>query len=155
MYEITGLLLIDSWGETFAFYPEVPSVLLAARAHSITLATASRTHAPDLAQSLLKLLYLPASATSTTSTSSRKRAIDAFAHHQIFPGDKKQHFAKLQKQTGLKYEEMLFFDDESRNRNVETLGVVMWLLVSGVSRREVDAGIREWRRRNGREEIEG
>ena len=45
---------------------------------------------------------------------------------------------------------MLFFDDERRNRNVEELGVVMWLVANGVSRGEVDNGIREWRRRKGK-----
>lgn len=70
---------------------------------------------------------------------------------QIFPGDKKKHFAKIQKSSGIEYEEMLFFDDEARNRNVETLGVVMCLVTDGVSKAEVDRGIREWRRRNGRE----
>ena len=46
---------------------------------------------------------------------------------------------------------MLFFDDEMRNRNVEALGVVMCLVRDGVSWGEVERGIREWRRRNGRE----
>jgi magnesium-dependent phosphatase 1 len=70
---------------------------------------------------------------------------------QIFPGDKKQHFAKIQKSSGIEYEEILFFDDEARNRNVETLGVVMCLVTDGVSKGEVDRGIREWRMKNGRE----
>lgn len=43
---------------------------------------------------------------------------------------------------------MLFFDDESRNKNVEVLGVVMWLVRDGVSREEMDAGVRSWRNRN-------
>lgn len=73
---------------------------------------------------------------------------------QIFPGDKKQHFRKLEKEARVGFEEMLFFDDEVRNRNVESLGVVMWLVGDGVSRGEVDAGVREWRRRNGRERKE-
>ncbi|MCJ1485725.1 hypothetical protein MMC06_005900 [Schaereria dolodes] len=152
---------VDRWGEYFAFYPDVPSILLAAYSHHIPLATASRTQAPDLAHSLLKILHLPplpSSRSSTSSTSAnapRKRALDIFAHHQIFPGDKRQHFTKLQKLTGTSYEEMLFFDDEARNRNVESLGVVMWLVPNGVSRGEIDKGVREWRRRNGREEREG
>ena len=55
------------------------------------------------------------------------------------------------------YEDMVFFDDERRNRNVEALGVVMLLVENGVSAMEVDEGIREWRRRkekgrNGRAE---
>lgn len=44
---------------------------------------------------------------------------------------------------------MLFFDDEGRNRNVEQLGVCFWLVTDGVSRGEVDRGVREWRRRRG------
>lgn len=61
---------------------------------------------------------------------------------QIFPGDKKQHFSKINKASGVAYEEMLFFDDEVRNKNVEGLGVVMWLVRDGVSREEVDKGLR-------------
>ena len=70
---------------------------------------------------------------------------------QIFPGDKKQHFNKINKSSGVAYEEMLFFDDEVRNKNVESLGVVMCLVRDGVTKGEVDRGIREWRRQNGRE----
>jgi magnesium-dependent phosphatase 1 len=45
---------------------------------------------------------------------------------------------------------MLFFDDESRNKNVEVLGVTMWLVRDGVTRNEIDDGIRSWRTRTGR-----
>jgi len=66
-------------------------------------------------------------------------------------GSKTTHFARMQKQTGLSYDEMLFFDDEARNKNVEELGVVMYLVRDGVTRDVVDRGVREWRRRKGRE----
>ena len=56
---------------------------------------------------------------------------------------------KLQKASGVKYEDMLFFDDEGRNQNVEGLGVVFWLVRDGVNGEEVDKGVREWRRRRG------
>ena len=135
------------WGESFAFYRDVPSILYAAKslATPILLATASRTHAPDLANTLLKQLIVK---------HSNRRAIEYFDYMQIFPGDKKQHFSKINKASGVAYEEMLFFDDEVRNRNVESLGVVMCLVRDGVTRSEVDRGIREWRKRNGREERE-
>jgi len=81
-----------------------------------------------------------------------KRAIEYFDYMQIFPGDKKQHFAKIQKSSGITYEDMLFFDDEVRNRNVETLGVTMCLVRDGLTRGEVDRGVREWRRRHGLDE---
>ena len=81
---------------------------------------------------------------------SNKRAIEYLDYVQIFPGDKKQHFSKIHQASGVPYEEMLFFDDEVRNRNVEGLGVVMCLVRDGVTRAEVDRGVREWRKRYGR-----
>ena len=132
------------WGESFAFYRDVPSILTAAksRPEPLLLATASRTMTPDLANTLLKQLHVqPAN----------KRAIEYFGYRQIFPGDKKEHFTKIQKSSGVGYEDMLFFDDEVRNRNVESLGVVMCLVRDGVTKAEVDRGVREWRRRKGRE----
>jgi magnesium-dependent phosphatase 1 len=45
---------------------------------------------------------------------------------------------------------MLFFDDESRNRDTERLGVVMWLVRDGVCAGAVDEGVRSWRKRNRR-----
>lgn len=56
--------------------------------------------------------------------------------------------------TQVPYEEMLFFDDEARNKNVEELGVVMQLVRDGVTRGEVDRGVQAWRKRNGRGEKE-
>ena len=70
---------------------------------------------------------------------------------QIFPGDKTKHFARIQKASGVEYDQMLFFDDEHRNKNVETLGVVFWEVPNGITRAEVDRGVREWRKRTGRE----
>lgn len=45
---------------------------------------------------------------------------------------------------------MLFFDDESRNKNVEVLGVTMQLIKDGVTINEIDNGVRSWRKRYGR-----
>lgn len=73
---------------------------------------------------------------------------------EIYPGDKRTHFRKLHQVTQVPYEEMLFFDDEARNKNVEELGVVMQLVRDGVTRGEVDRGVQAWRRRNGRVEKE-
>jgi magnesium-dependent phosphatase 1 len=57
---------------------------------------------------------------------------------------------KLQKASGVAFADMLFFDDENRNRNVENLGVTFWLVGDGVTKDEVDAGVRHWRGRKGR-----
>ena len=109
---------------------------------------ASRTCAPDLANTLLKQLHVASPTPSNQNNT--KRAIDYLDHMQIFPGDKKQHFTKIQKASGVPFDEMLFFDDEVRNRNVERLGVVMYLVCDGITREEIDRGVREWRKRKGR-----
>ncbi|WPH00529.1 Hypothetical protein R9X50_00335800 [Acrodontium crateriforme] len=146
-----GLTARDTSNSKFAFYREVPDILASARKEGITLGVASRTSAPDLARNMLNLLHIAPSANGGQSV----KAANMFEYMEIYPGTKTTHFKRLQKRTGLAYEEMLFFDDESRNRNVEELGVVMHLIRDGVTRVEVDKGVEEWRRRNHRTKKEG
>jgi magnesium-dependent phosphatase 1 len=124
---------------------------------NIKIAAASRTEAPDLARDMLKLLRVSSGSTAESpffsSSPHTSKAIEFFDHLQIYPGSKIKHFEKLQQQTGIAYEDMLFFDDEARNRDVERLGVVMWLVRDGVSRSEVDEGVKSWRKRNRRTEL--
>jgi magnesium-dependent phosphatase 1 len=137
-----GLTIKDRYGESYGFYNDTAAILSSIREKNIVLGAASRTCAPELAREALTMLKIP-------GTSSR-HALGMFDHLEIYPGDKKTHFAKLQKKSGLEYEEMLFFDDESRNKNVETLGVVMQLVKDGVSMKEIDRGVEAWRKKNGR-----
>jgi len=188
---------IDKVGETFSFYMDVPGVLHGLSLSGVRLAVASRTHAPELARDMLKLLHVPgltsalANTTTTTGRSASaastvgvdgedglntnnsgtgggdsrgassgkdkdktkeksRKAIDFFdAGLEIYPSSKVRHFEAIHKRTGIPYTEMLFFDDESRNRDTESLGVTMWLVRDGVTWAEVESGIREWRRRRG------
>lgn len=142
--------------------------------HNILIGAASRTNTPTLAREMLFLLRIPAkshpfqSATSSNKSSSTissvqslatsdgaaeaeemKPAIDFFDHLQIFPGSKITHFTRIHKDTGIPYEEMLFFDDEARNKNVEGLGVVMRLVRDGITWGEFEYGVNSWRKRNG------
>ena len=156
----------DRTGEHFAFYAGVPAILRAAHDRGITMGLASRTHTPDLAREMLRGLTIPAlpSADSKDADGAAEspcdgpkpiRAVDMFAHIQIFPGSKTSHFQRIQNATRSKgrevaFADMLFFDDEGRNRNVETeLGVTFWLVRDGLSGEEVDRGVWEWRRRKG------
>ncbi|RYP63962.1 hypothetical protein DL771_008997 [Monosporascus sp. 5C6A] len=166
----------DRTGETFAFYGDVPSVLHGLRRAGSRLGVASRTHAPDLGREMLKLLHVPAQSSvilngrpddadnagagsgsggnkkdrDGNSTNKPRRAVEFFdAGLEIYPSSKIRHFEALHRRTGVPYAEMLFFDDESRNRDTETLGVTMWLVRDGVTWDEVVRGIREWRRRKG------
>lgn len=54
----------------------------------------------------------------------------------------------MEKTTGIKHVDMLFFDDEYRNREVEKLGVTFILIGrDGVTRSVFERGVEEWRRR--------
>lgn len=81
-----------------------------------------------------------------------RKAIDFFdGGMEIYPSSKIRHFEALHKRMGgsIPHTEMLFFDDESRNRDTESLGVTMWLVRDGVTWAEIVNGIQEWRRRRG------
>ncbi|KAI4624718.1 hypothetical protein J4E83_004394 [Alternaria metachromatica] len=139
-----GLKVKDKYGEGFGFYNDVGGVLEALKHKNILIAAASRTCAPDLGREMLKLLKIP------SANGSSSRAIDYFDHMQIYPGSKTTHFQRIHRDSGIEYEEMLFFDDESRNKNVEVLGVTMQLIKDGVTRDVIDRGVQSWRKRNGR-----
>ena len=148
---LTTFLSLTRWGESFSFYPAVSSIVYACRNRSIPLALASRTYAPDLARDILKALHvIPTFSDNPAANTKSERAIEYFNYIQIYPTSKTQHFARIHQQSGIAYEDMLFFDDEARNRNVETeLGVTFWLVRDGITRDEVDRGVLTWRKRNG------
>ncbi|KAI2614400.1 magnesium-dependent phosphatase [Hypoxylon fragiforme] len=166
----------DRIGESFAFYRDVPAILHGLSLAGVKLAVASRTHAPELGREMLKLLHVPPASTLLSAPAptaegeedggskggsavaaalaSRKdkarKAVEFFdAGLEIYPSSKIRHFEALAKRTGIPYNEMLFFDDESRNRDTESLGVTMWLVRDGVSWGEIVSGIQEWRKRRG------
>lgn len=84
-----------------------------------------------------------------------QRALSFFVHPQMYPGTKTQHFRAIQNELRkqgqeVAFEDMVFFDDEARNRDVEAeLGPTFVLVRDGVNAAEVDRGIKEWRRRKG------
>lgn len=156
----------DKMGEVYEFYPDSAAILYCLGTYlSVKVAAASRTHTPDRARDLLKMLwvYQPPTTTSSTSTTTGssgssgsvkkekpRKALDYFdGGLEIYPGSKMRHFETLRKKTGIEFEDMLFFDDEGRNREVESLGVTMWLVRDGMSWGEVEAGVGEWRKRRG------
>lgn len=165
-----GSAALDFLGDTFRFYNDVPSILYTLKEKGIIVAAASRTHAPDLGRKMLNLLLVPtpkraskvpteaeeaesteqikAEADKVGQENGKTKSIEYFDHLAIYPGNKITHFKEIGAATGVPYESMLFFDDEVRNRNVESLGVTMCLVKDGVSWGEIERGIREWRKKN-------
>jgi hypothetical protein len=83
------------------------------------------------------------------SSLSTMKLLDFFSSIQIYRRSKTVHFQAIREDLDVPYEEMVFFDDEPCNRNVQTeLGVVMQLLDPsiGLSNDDVDKAVLTWRR---------
>jgi len=74
-------------------YPEIEKILQ--EKNSTKFAIASRTKSVEWAHDLLDQFGIK----------------EIFDFIEIYPGDKKRHFASLKKDSGIEYEDMLFFDD--------------------------------------------
>ncbi|KAG6332719.1 hypothetical protein ID866_6373 [Astraeus odoratus] len=152
------------------FYRDVPGILKDLKDAGITIAACSRTSAIKLAMDALKLIRVPNGISTVTPsdnvssdtiassmdeeapswTITTSPAVGFFDQLEVYPTDKTVHFKELHKKTGLPYSEMLFFDDERRNRNVEKLGVTFILvpLGRGLDNQLLQEGIREWQKRH-------
>ncbi|RDA83671.1 hypothetical protein CP532_0045 [Ophiocordyceps camponoti-leonardi (nom. inval.)] len=145
----------DRTGEQLAFYEDVPAMLDQLRRSDVRLGVASRTSAPHLARELLTMLHLPPAAAAVEEEAGGgggdakpRRALDIFdGGLEIYPSSKIRHMEAIKARTGIAFEDILFFDDESRNRDTERLGVTMWLVRDGMTWDELQKGLAEWRRR--------
>ncbi|KAL2134827.1 hypothetical protein VTI74DRAFT_10723 [Chaetomium olivicolor] len=137
--------LADRNGELFTLYPDAPHILrLISSLPNTRLAVASKSPVGDLCREVLKLLRLPPPLDG--SDKGPKRTIDAFdAGLEIYEGTKLRHFEMIAKRTGIPYSQILFFDDERPNLEVESLGVTMRLIRDGLTWEELEKGIQQWR----------
>ncbi|KAK9474193.1 magnesium-dependent phosphatase-1, partial [Dipodascopsis tothii] len=132
----TDNAVVDKHGRSMAFFPDVESVISELRTRGIQVAAASRTDTPLVAKKMLKLL-----------TVAGQSSIDQFDVLEIYPGSKITHFKQIAAKTGIDYSDMLFFDDETRNREVErVLGVKFVLVDDGVTRPVWEQAVVDWRR---------
>ena len=87
----------------------------------------SRTTHQKWAEVVLPLMQIGVTGKSMSQLSEVKL-------NQIYPDVKTQHFAQIQKHSGVPYSDMLFFDNEHRNiRDVSELGVVSVLTPDGMT----------------------
>ncbi|KAK0667830.1 putative magnesium-dependent phosphatase 1 [Cercophora samala] len=146
-------VLSDRNGEHFSLYPDCPAILrLLSSPHcSIKLAVASKSPVGDLCREVLKSLRLP----ETELRGQPKKVIDVFTTGgggglEIYESSKLRHFEVIARRTGVRYEDMLFFDDERPNLEVESVGVTMKLVGrQGLCWEELERGIQLWRERKG------
>ncbi|KAK3904805.1 magnesium-dependent phosphatase-1 [Staphylotrichum tortipilum] len=138
--------LADRNGEHFTLYHDAPHILrLLSSLPNTRLAVASKSPVGDLCREVLKLLRLPP-AGEGGSDKGPKRTVDAFdGGLEIYEGSKLRHFEVIAKRTGVPFGQMLFFDDERPNLEVESLGVTMRLIRDGLTWEELEKGIMQWR----------
>lgn len=127
-FRFAGEQIVDRTGRHVRLYRDVHPILDHCDEQDIAMALASRTEQPPWARELVGMLGIA----------------ERFAHAEIYPSSKLVHFEALQEDSGVPYEEMLFFDDEMRNiREVSTLGVTCVYVSDGMTRAVFDEGLEQ------------
>lgn len=142
----------DKYGERICLYHDVGAILHRLRDAGIIIAAASRTHTPDLAREALSLLLIPHKAGDVGGRA--VPAIEFFDQLEMYPGSKIKHFKRIHERTGTPYNEMVFYDDEIRNKEVESLGITFIHVTDGLNGRVLEKGLEEWRKRHPVEVVE-
>uniref|UniRef100_A0A8D0CHC3 Magnesium dependent phosphatase 1 n=1 Tax=Scleropages formosus TaxID=113540 RepID=A0A8D0CHC3_SCLFO len=102
--------VLDARGHPVSLYRETVEVLSSLHGRGIPLGVASRTSEVMGANQLLELFSLE----------------QYLSFKEIYPGSKVTHFKKLQRDSGVSFKEMVFFDDEQRNiTDVSKLGTLV------------------------------
>jgi len=115
--------ILDKHKNKVKLYPESKKLLQLLKEKDFLIAAASRTETPDVAEKLLNLFEIN----------------QYFDFKQVYPGCKIKHFQNIQKDSGVEFEDMVFFDDEHRNiEDITSLGVTCQYVENGVSFDEVD-----------------
>ena len=89
----------DSKNYKVELYRDVVEIFEAIYARSIPIAIASRTSDADIAEELLQLFDMN----------------QYILYKEMYPGSKLKHFERFHVESGIAYEDMVFFDDEKRN----------------------------------------
>ncbi|KDN52736.1 magnesium-dependent phosphatase-1 [Tilletiaria anomala UBC 951] len=135
----------DRHGEALSFFPHVPAILLHLKDKGIKIGVASRTSAPSAARQALTGLVLE-DTRKGKKPGEEVKSIALFDYQEIYPGSKLTHLKRLHADSGIAYEDMIFFDDEHRNSEVGKLGVLFVLVGHpGLDLGTFEKGIREWR----------
>ncbi|KAI8368459.1 magnesium-dependent phosphatase-1 [Blakeslea trispora] len=114
-YEEEANHIVNHRGEILRLFEHTTTIFSTIKSFPNTkIGIASRTGTPEWAAKALRLFKVP------ELDSTLEENIDYF---EMYPGSKLKHFKELSKKSGIECHKMLFFDDESRNREVTKLGV--------------------------------
>lgn len=123
--------VLDRYNKKVKYYSEVPKVLEWLHSKGYVLAAVSRTGEIQGANQLLALFDWD----------------KYFTYKEIYPGCKITHFERIKAKSGAEFREMLFFDDEQRNkRDLATIGVHTVMVDDGVTKNLVKQGLEQYSR---------
>ncbi|WAR12134.1 MGDP1-like protein [Mya arenaria] len=123
--------IVDRHGRVVKPFRDVPKVLAKLKQDGYIIAVASRTACTQEANSLCALFDWD----------------QYFSYKEIYPGCKITHFNKFKKNSGIDFEDMLFFDDEYRNiRDLSKVGVTCYYIDEniGVTEGVIEEGFQQF-----------
>ena len=127
--------VIDKNGYVVELYDDVLEIFKILVAQNLPIAAASRTSSPSTAQKLLNILDID----------------KYFEYKELYPGTKLKHFQQFRNNSGISYEDMVFYDDEYRNiKEIGDIGVTCQQVNNGVTFTAFQNGLEKFvrRRRN-------
>ncbi|GMF38781.1 unnamed protein product [Phytophthora lilii] len=118
--------VVDRYGEELSLLPDVEKVLSTIETdpqfQDTKVAIASRTAEIEAARECMGLLEVSIKKPGSAAEVKTLESIASFV--EIYPSSKVAHFQKFVQESGVPYEDMLFFDDEYRNvLDIKRLGV--------------------------------
>ncbi|XP_033221553.1 magnesium-dependent phosphatase 1-like isoform X2 [Belonocnema kinseyi] len=127
-----GNEVVDAHAHPIRYYKDSPEILKNLVDEGYEIGVASRTSEIKGANQLLNLFGWE----------------KYIKYKEIYPGSKTTHFAKIKRDSGVDYKDMLFFDDESRNiADLTKLGVLSILVKNGVSHAVIKEGLAQFSRK--------
>lgn len=97
--------VVDRRNTRIAMFPAAEAALRELLTwEDVVIAAASRTEYPEWADEVLRLMTIDG-----------KPLHEVFTLKEIYPSSKRRHFKKLTEDSGIPYEDMLFFDDMMMN----------------------------------------
>jgi magnesium-dependent phosphatase 1 len=130
-------VVLDRYREELSLLPDVQAVLNVLETdpqfHDTKVAIASRTAEIEAAKECMGLLEVDIK--KRGAEAGEMKTLESIASFvEIYPTSKVVHFAKFQQESGVAYQEMLFFDDEFRNvQEIARLGVTCQFCRDGLT----------------------
>ncbi|KAI3403953.2 hypothetical protein KGF56_003220 [Candida oxycetoniae] len=137
---ISSSEIIDRSGMRLSFYPHVESIIQELVENNVKIIGASRTATPEVAKKILSLLKI-----------NNRAAITYFDTLQWGAGSKIKHIKLAAKQLGmteeLKNGNFILYDDELRNRDVESINCLFVHVPDesvGLTKQVFQDGLERW-----------